>query len=103
MLQSLKPGRLARQRNTGSLIPLRGKGSPRRHRSGAGHHRPIPIGIRPYPNEHLRQFADIGEEIAPDLFVRTFTVVELDEPVVTGDEPVVVIAGRPRPWAPPGG
>lgn len=50
------------------------------------------VGIRPHPNEHLRQFADISEEIAPHLFVRPFTVVELDEPLlVTGDEPVVVI------------
>lgn len=50
------------------------------------------VGIRPHPNEHLRQFGGVTEEIAPHLFVRPYTFVELDEPLlVTGDEPVVVV------------
>lgn len=48
--------------------------------------------IRSHPNEHLRLFGGVAEHIAPHLWVRPFTVVELDEPLLlTGDEPVVVV------------
>lgn len=94
-----RPHPSGRRVDGGVLAAVSQVGPPGAATPGAGHHRPIPrSGSAPtHPNEHLRQFADISEEIAPYLFVRTFTVIELDEPVlVTVDEPVVVIgeAGR---------
>jgi hypothetical protein len=48
--------------------------------------------IRAHPNQHLRLFGDVAENIAPHLWVRPVTVVELNESLlVTGDEPVVVV------------
>ncbi len=51
------------------------------------------VGIRPSPNEHLLLLAGTSEQVAEHLFVRPFTVVELDVPLlVTCDEPVVVLS-----------
>ena len=51
------------------------------------------VSIRPPPNEHLLMIAQAQERIGVHLFLRPFTVVELDQPLlVTGDEPVVVVA-----------
>jgi len=51
------------------------------------------VQIRPHPNAHLGMLGPTAEAAAPHLFVRPFTLVELDRPLlITADEPVVVVS-----------
>jgi len=76
--------------------PARGNGSGRQRRN-AGRRKLsdaqlADLTIRPEPNQHILMLADMADRFAVHLFVRPYTLVELDQPLlVTGDEPVVVI------------
>jgi hypothetical protein len=56
------------------------------------------LDIVPHPNDHLRMFGTLSEQVFEYLAPRPLVVVHLDQPLLLiGDEPVVMSADRPLP------
>jgi len=95
-LKARRPAQVAAARRAGRT-PARGNGRrlPPKHdpRDALTDEQLRKVQIRPHPNEHLRVLGPTAEAAAPHLFVRPFTLVELDRPLlITADEPVVVVS-----------